>query len=130
MHAAKLSTSARADGHAVSLRINLLEIDGIARVEERLHRITPMQPAIVRQQPCDILHDEPFRTDAFEQPDVVLNQQIARVLAGLHPGTAKPLTRGATQQDVEFTRKEATLGQQHFTPGSAHFTEGGDMRAS
>ena len=106
--------------HAVALRINLLKIDRVTRAEKRLHRVTNMQPAIVRQQAFDILHDEPFGPDAFEQPDVVTNQRIARVFARLHPSAAKSLTRRATQQNVEFTRAETDFVQQQLRPEVAN----------
>ena len=77
---------------AVALSIYLLQIDRVTCVEKCLHCISNMQPAIVCQQPLDILHDEPFGSNTFEQANVVPNQRIPRILARLHTRAAKPLT--------------------------------------
>ena len=65
-----------------------------------------MQATSVGQKPLHILHDKPFRADAIKQSDILVQQKIARVIAGLCTGTAESLARWPAQQNVQFTESK------------------------
>ena len=100
--------------NAVTLSVNLLDIDHVTRFQKQLHRVTNVPAAGIGQKSFNILHDKPFWPNAFEQPDVMAQQKIPCVITGFHPRAAESLTRRPAQQDVQFAALKTTTLQYRF----------------